>query len=94
MSCVRMLRRYTWEKVREECQHYRRRRPEVSTLYQVVYHTRQSLEYAWTERFQPAYGSLRAEVLQVYDEYLNCGVDCSRMAWRGRTVIAASILYL
>jgi len=69
-----MLRRYTWEKVREECQHYRRRRPETSTLYQVVYHTRHSLEYSWTERFQPDYGSLRAEVLQVYDEYLNCGL--------------------
>lgn len=69
-----MLRRYTWTKVREKCQHYRRRRPELSVLYQVVYQSRQELEYHWEERFQGDYGVLRSEVLQVYDEYLNCGL--------------------
>lgn len=69
-----MLRRYTWEKVREKCQHYRRRRPELSALYQVVHQSRQELEYCWEERFQAEYGVLRSEVLQVYDEYLNCGL--------------------
>lgn len=69
-----MLRKYTWEKVHEKCQHYRRRRPETSELYRVVYHARQELEYVWEERFQHKYGILRDEVLKVLDEYLNCGL--------------------
>jgi len=40
----------------------------------VVYHARQDLEYVWEERFQKEYGFLRSEVLQVLDEYLNCGL--------------------
>lgn len=69
-----MLRRYTWEKVREKCQHYKRRSPESSTLYQIVFHAKQKLEYCWEERFQSEYGVLRDEVLSVLDEYLNCGL--------------------
>ena len=40
----------------------------------MVYHARQELEYVWEERFQQQYGVLRDEVLQVLDEYLNCGL--------------------
>lgn len=69
-----MLRRYTWEKVRDKCQHYRRRAPETSTLYQIVFHGRQKLEHCWEEKFQSAYGALRDEVLSVLDKYLNCGL--------------------
>jgi hypothetical protein len=32
-----MLRRYSWEKVKEKLQHYRRRTPEASVLYRIVY---------------------------------------------------------
>lgn len=60
-----MLRRYTWDKVRDKCQHYKRRAPESSTLYQIVFHARQKLEYCWEERFQSKYGVLRDEVLSV-----------------------------
>ena len=30
-----MLRRYTWEKATEKLQHYRKRSPEASPLYQI-----------------------------------------------------------
>ncbi len=43
-------------------------------LYQLVYHSRDDLERAWEERFQPTYGVLRAEVLATFDEYMNCGI--------------------
>lgn len=39
-----------------------------------MYHSRQELEHVWGERFQQQYGVLRDEVLQVLDEYLNCGL--------------------
>ena len=69
-----MLRRYTWEKVRDKCQHYKRRAPESSTLYQIVFHAKQKLQYCWEDRFQSEFGVLRDEVLSVLDEYLNCGL--------------------
>ena len=69
-----MLRRYTWEKAKEKLQHYRRRTPEASVLYQIVYHSREDLQFQWEERFQHQYGCLRDEVLKTFDEYLNCGV--------------------
>jgi hypothetical protein len=45
-----MLRRYTWEKAREKLQHYRRRSPEASPLYQIVYHSRDDLQFQWESR--------------------------------------------
>jgi hypothetical protein len=69
-----MLRRYTWEKAKEKLQHYRRRTPEVSELYQIVYHSRADLSVQWEMRFQHHYGCLRDEVLKAFDEYLNCGI--------------------
>lgn len=69
-----MLRRYTWKSVRKRCQHYRRRRPESTELYRLVYHSRDELEHVWEERFQQQYGVLRDEVLRALDEYLNCGL--------------------
>jgi uncharacterized Zn finger protein (UPF0148 family) len=64
----------TWEKSRERLQYYRRREPERSVLYQLVYHGRDELPRVWGERFQPEYGVLRDEVLTTLDEYLNCGI--------------------
>jgi hypothetical protein len=69
-----MLRRYTWEKAKEKLLHYRRRSPETSPLYQIVYHSRDDLQFQWESRFQHQYGCLRDEVLKTFDEYLNCGV--------------------
>ena len=40
-----MLRRYTWEKEKEKLQHYRRRTPEASVLYQLIYHYRDDLQF-------------------------------------------------
>jgi hypothetical protein len=39
-----MLRRYTWDKVKEKLQHFRRQTPEASPLYQIVYHSRDDLQ--------------------------------------------------
>jgi len=69
-----VLRNYSWEKLREQHQHYRRRRPENTDLYRVVYHSRAALEHQWEERFQQKYGALRNEVLSALDSYLNCGL--------------------
>jgi len=69
-----MLRKYTWEKAKGELQHYRRREPERTTLYQLVFHGRDELPRVWEERFQGIYGVLRDEVLKAFDAYLNCGL--------------------
>jgi hypothetical protein len=69
-----MLRRYTWKKAKEKLQHYRRRTPEASPLYQIVFHSRDDLQFQWESRFQHHYGCLRDEVLKTFDEYLNCGI--------------------
>ena len=69
-----MLECHRWEKARGQTQHYKRRQPESSVLYQLVYHARDDLERAWEERFQPTYGVLRDEVLTTFDEYMNCGI--------------------
>ena len=69
-----MLRYATWDRVKSKCQHYRRRSPDTTNLYRIVYHHRERLEYEWEARFQQTYGFLRNEVQQVLDEYLNCGL--------------------
>ena len=71
-----MLRRYicSWEKTKQQLQHYKRRTPETSPLYQIVYHSRDNLSVQWELRFQHQYGCLRDEVLKTLDEYLNCGI--------------------
>jgi Transposase zinc-binding domain/Putative transposase len=69
-----MLRRYTWESQKQKLQHYKRRQPETSVLYQIVYHSRDDLEYQWESRFQHEYGVLRDEVSKTLDKYLNCGI--------------------
>jgi hypothetical protein len=58
------LRRYTWDKARQNLKHYRRRTPEASVLYQAVYHASDSLQSQWEERFQQQYGCLRDEVIK------------------------------
>ena len=72
-----MLECYRWEKARGQTQHYRRRQPESSVLYQLVYHSRDDLERTWEERFQPTYGVLRDEVLTTFDEYRSADFDSS-----------------
>jgi hypothetical protein len=69
-----MLRRYTWESQKKRLQHYKRRSPETSVLYQIVYHGHEELQYVWEPRFQHQYGCLRDEVTKTLTEYLNCGI--------------------
>ena len=69
-----MLRRYTWESQKKELQHYKRRQPEASPLYQIVFHSHDELQYVWESRFQHEYGYLRDEVTKTFNEYLNCGI--------------------
>ena len=45
-----MLRRYSWENAQEKLQHYRRRAPEASVLYQIVCHSRDDLQLHWEPR--------------------------------------------
>jgi hypothetical protein len=66
--------RYRWEAVKDKLQHYNRREPETSVLYQAVYHGHEALKVAWEERFQRKYGVLREEVNTSLEEYLNCGI--------------------
>ena len=69
-----MLQCRRWERTKDSLQHYRRRTPEQTQLYRVVYHGRDELSRVWEERFQQTYGVLRDEVLTTFDEYLNCGL--------------------
>ena len=69
-----MLRRYTWESQKKKLQHYKRRQPETSVLYQIVYHGHEELQHVWEPRFQHQYGCLRDEVTKTLTEYLNCGI--------------------
>lgn len=69
-----MYRCERWESAKRKLQHYRRREPERSVLYGLVFHGRERLPLVWEERFQGTYGVLRNEVLKTFDEYLNCGI--------------------
>jgi hypothetical protein len=69
-----MLTRYTWDSQKKKLQHYKRRKPETSPLYQIVYHSHEELQYVWESRFQHQYGCLRDEVTKTLAEYLNCGI--------------------
>jgi len=71
-----VYRQQNWEQSRAKLQHYRRRAPERSVLYRLVYSLRDDLPLVWEEQFQPEYGGLRDEVLSAFDEYLNCGLLC------------------
>ncbi|WKZ56135.1 MAG: transposase zinc-binding domain-containing protein [Bdellovibrionota bacterium] len=72
--CGGMYTCRTWEGAKAKLQHYRRRQPEETPLYRIVYHGRDELPRIWEERFQQTYGVLRDEVLETFDEYLNCGL--------------------
>lgn len=69
-----MLSCHIWERAKTSLQHYRRRQPEETPLYRIVYHGRDELARVWEERFQTTYGVLRDEVLETFDEYLDCGL--------------------
>ena len=67
-----MYTRRTWERAKAKLQHYRRRQPEETPLYRIGYNGRDELPRVWEELFQPAYGALRDEVFETFDEYLHC----------------------
>jgi len=63
-----------WEKLKTETQPYKRRCPETTNLYRIIYQERDNLELYWEERFQSDYGVLRDCVTETLDSYLNCGI--------------------
>lgn len=63
-----------WDRAREGVSAYRRRSPERTGLYRIVYQERDNLAREWEERYQSEYGCLRGEVLETLDGYLNCGI--------------------
>ena len=69
-----MLQCRRWESTKNSLQHYRRRTPEQTQVYRVVYHKREELPRGWEERFLETCGVLRDEVLTRFDKYLNCGL--------------------
>lgn len=69
-----MLQCRRWESTKNSLQHYRRRTPEQTQLYRLVYRRRDELPRVWEDRFRATYGVLRDEVLSTLDEYLNCGL--------------------
>ena len=68
------MRARIWEKIRDKTRPYRRRRPETTDLYRIVYQERDNLPRVWEERFQSEYGCLRDSVTETLDGYLNCGI--------------------
>ena len=69
-----------WEKARDKTT-YRRREPERTELYRIIYQERDNLERFWEEHFQSQFGVLRDCVKKTLDEYLNCGIlahGCAR----------------
>ena len=64
----------SWQSSKDKLRHYSRREPEFSSLYRLVYHYREQLEYCWDDCFAATYGQLRQEVLESFDRYLNCGI--------------------
>ena len=70
-----------WSSARAKAARYARHRPEDSSLYRLVFHNRETLQYSWQDQFQAEYGALRNEVLAAFDKYLNCGIllhGCAR----------------
>ena len=64
----------SWQSSRNNLRRYLAREPERSSLYRLVYHYREQLEYCWDDCFAATYGQLRPEVLDSFDRYLNCGI--------------------
>ena len=64
----------SWQSSREKVSDYQRRQPEEMALSRLIYHDRDDFERCWDELFAERYGVLRAEVLDAFDRYLNCGI--------------------
>ena len=70
-----------WNHNRERLYEYRRRSPESTELYRLIYNYREEFEYCYEELFQERYGFLKSHVLESFDSYLNCGIlrhGCAR----------------
>ncbi|MCA9375289.1 transposase [Candidatus Dojkabacteria bacterium] len=63
-----------WEQAKSKTNHYKRRRPEETELYRLVFHNHDRLEQEWELRFQSTYGYLREEVNETLQSYLDCGL--------------------
>ncbi len=53
---------------------YKRREPEKSTLYKIVFNYYESYEEIYPERYEKEYGYFRTEVKESIKKYLDCGI--------------------
>ena len=53
---------------------YKRREPEKSDFYKIVYHYHQEYEKIYPDRYEPEYGYLRKRVMEVIYKFLDCGI--------------------
>jgi Zn finger protein HypA/HybF involved in hydrogenase expression len=53
---------------------YRRREPEKSDFYRIVFHCHEEYEKVYPERFEKEYGYLRKRVIEVINKFLDCGI--------------------
>jgi len=71
-----------WDRHRTTARRYRRRQPERSELYGIVYNLADELELVWESRYRSIYGCFRDEVKDSFSKYLDCGVlahGCARL---------------
>ena len=53
---------------------YKRRKPEHSTLYKIVFNNYETYESIYEEKYEPEYGYLRTEIKESIKKYLDCGI--------------------
>jgi len=53
---------------------YKRREPEKSDFYRIVFHYHEEYEKVYAERFEKEYGYLRKRVMEVIYKFLDCGI--------------------
>ena len=53
---------------------YKRRAPERTDLYKIVFNYHEEYESQYAERYEPEYGCLRNIIRDVIYKYLDCGI--------------------
>ena len=53
---------------------YKRRKPEQSTLYKIVFNYHEAYKDIYEERYEPEYGYFRTEIKESIQKYLDCGI--------------------
>jgi hypothetical protein len=53
---------------------YKRREPEKTDFYKIVFHYHEEYEEVYPKRFEKEYGYLRKRVIEVVRKFLDCGI--------------------